>query len=103
MVTLLVKRRFISSVASLTPDLPPDNVRPHEARLGGRAWRRSEMLGILSPWASSSMVEQLTLNQPVQGSSPWGLTSIATSEEGSSVSGWTPATGKCRNWQTSMI
>ena len=38
--------------------------------------------GILRAWASSSMVEQLTLNQPVQGSSPWGLTNFTYSVGG---------------------
>ena len=32
-------------------------------------------------WASSSMVEQLTLNQLVQGSIPWGPTRYDTSRK----------------------
>ena len=64
------------SADSLTPDLAPDNVPLHGVDLqrveGFNASCRS--------WASSSMVEQLTLNQPVQGSSPWGLTTTTGTE-----------------------
>ena len=59
--------------------------------------------GILRAWASSSMVEQLTLNQPVQGSSPWGLTTPTTQRGGyRQPAGGFVGQGKCRNWQTSM-
>ena len=40
----------------------------------------SSIILVRTTWSTSSMAEQLTLNQWVQGSSPWSITGTASQE-----------------------